>query len=298
MSVYLGETGLVELKRKAGHAAFPTLEPSDVSIVPRRFTTSQEAGQVFIVGDEVEIERTDLDANGNAQNLELISGHAFPDWRGYISIDELGGIRLYDNFGDAITGARLSALELVEPTTTQELRIQTRNTTWRTMARVTQFDFTTQREQIDITTLQDNFRNQYDAGIISGAGTLDCLWEHKANLCQARPQFDPLLTEFPVYLAQLCIRLIQGADFLGRFFIFQGNQANNEQSVWYEAECIINTCTVTVPGDGVIETSISFLTTGAVSLRTGYPPVELIDTDGSLLLQQNQDPIFAQILDD
>ena len=296
MSVYLGDTGYIELKRKAGHAAFPTLEPADVSVVPRRFTTSQEAGQVFIVGDEVEIERTDLDADGNAQNLELINGHNFPDWRGYISVDELGGIRLYDDFATAITGQRLSALELVEPTTTQELRIQTRNTTWRSLARVTQFDFTTQREQIDITVLRENFRNQYDAGIISGQGNLDCLWEHKSGLCENA--CDPSLTEFPSYLAQLCIRLIQGADFLGRFYIYRGSEANNVQSVWYEAECIVNTCTVTVPATGLIETSISFLTTGAVSLRTGYPPVELTDTDGSLILQENTDPIFAQILDD
>ena len=296
MSIYFGSTGTVELKRKAGHAAFPTLEPSDISIPARRFTTSQEAGQVFIVGDEVEIERIDRDANGRLQNLQLISGHNYPDWRGYISVDALGGLRLYDSFADAVTSDRLKALELIEPTVQQELKIQTRNTAWRGLAQVTEFDFTTEREQIDITVLRENFKSQFDAGLISGQGSLNCFWEHKSELCEYKS--DQNLTEFPNYLAQLCIRLIQGADFLGRFYIFKGEQSDDIQSVWYEAECIVQNCTVNVPAAGVIETSINFLTTKTVSLRTGYPPVELITQAGGIIETQNASALNVQVLDD
>ncbi len=296
MSIYFGSTGTVELKRKAGHAAFPTLEPSDISIPARRFTTSQEAGQVFIVGDEVEIERIDKDANGQLQNLQLVSGHNYPDWRGYISVDALGGLRLYDSFADAVTSDRLKALELIEPTVQQELKIQTRNTAWRGLAQVTGFDFTTEREQIDITVLRENFKSQFDAGLISGQGSLNCFWEHKSELCEYKS--DQNLTEFPNYLAQLCIRLIQGADFLGRFYIFKGEQSDDIQSVWYEAECIVQNCTVNVPAAGVIETSINFLTTKTVSLRTGYPPVELITQAGGIIETQNASALNVQVLDD
>jgi len=297
MSIYFGNTGLIELKRKADHAAYPSMEPADVSVPKRRFTTSIEANQVFIIGDEIEIKRTDQNEDKSFKNLQLVKDHDYPDWKGFISIDELGGIRLYNKFSDAITSKRTTALELVEPTETQNLRIKTRNTAWRCLARVKNFDFTTEREQINTTVLKENFRTQYDAGLISGQGTLDCFWEHKPSLCE-NGYGNINLTEFPVYLAQLCIRLVQGADFWGRFFIYKGDQANNVQSVWYEADCIVNDCTVNVPADGVVEASINFLTSGKVSLRTGYPPLELLNEDGSLVLQEDTDPIFVGVQDE
>ena len=298
MSIYFGNTGNVELRRKADHAAYPTLEKSDVNVAKRRFTTSAEANQVFLIGDEIGIARIDKNPDNSFKNLELVKDHIYPDWRGFISIDELGGIRLYKRFSDAIEGNRLAALELVEPTEAQNLKIKTRNTAWRCLARVKSFDFTTEREQVDITSLRENFKTQYDAGLISGQGSLECFWEHKPGLCVYNDSGDINLVEFPVYLSQLCIRLVQGADFWGRFFIYKGNELNNIQSVWYEAECIITNCTVNVPADGVVEASINFLTSKRVALRTGYPPLELLDTDGSLILQEDAESIYVGIQDE
>jgi len=298
MSVYFGDTGTVNLKRKAGHATYPTLEPSDVSVVRRRFTTSGQAVQVFITGDEVEIERTDKDEQGRLKNLELVKDHDYPDWFGYVYVDEVGGLRLYKTFEDAITGEKSSAYELIEPTETQNLKIQTRNTTWNCLARVKQYDFTTARETIDLTHLGENVRTQYDAGLISGQGQLDCFWEHTVQTCGQQSNESSSIPEFPAYLAQLCIRLVQGADFFARFFVYNAGTDSRERSVWYEAECIVTNCTVTVPAAGVVETTINFVTTGRVSLRTGYPPVELLQENQALLLQENGEPIIVSVGED
>lgn len=299
MSVYFGSDGSVEIKRKAGAAVFPTLDPADVSVLRRRFTTSEEANQVFVTGDQIDIARTDLDSNGKPKNLELVAGHNFPDWRGYIFVDEIGGLRLYTNFEDAVTGRREQALELVEPSEIQNLRMQTRNSFYKCLSRITQFDFTTERETIDITNLGDNFRQQYEAGLISGQGTLDCFWEH-ADICPTGVNAvdEQGAVEFPAYLAQLCILLVQGADFEGRFFIYNSGAQSGERSVWYEAECIVTNCTVTVPAGGVVETTINFVTTGKVSLRTGFPPIVLLQENQSEALQESGDELIVQVDND
>ena len=79
MSIYFGNTGSIELKRKADHAAYPEMVPSDVSVAKRRFTTSTEANQVFIVGDEIEIKRTDQNADKSFKDLQLVKGHDYPE---------------------------------------------------------------------------------------------------------------------------------------------------------------------------------------------------------------------------
>ena len=128
----------------------------------------------------------------------------------------MGGIRLYDTFDAAIGGEADQAIELKAPSAAQEIVIQTRDSSYRSLARIKGFEFTTERQAVDTTTLTDQFRKQYEAGLITGQGRLDCFWDHTNSLC------DPSMcsgAELPVYLAQLCIRLVQGADFFGRFFI-------------------------------------------------------------------------------
>ena len=49
-----------------------------------------------------------------------------------------------------------------------------------------------------------------------------------------------------MYLAQLVLRLDQGVDFHGYFWIYR-DPGNDEQSIWYDApKCIITNCVVSV----------------------------------------------------
>jgi hypothetical protein len=257
-----------------------TLLDGDVSVEKRRFSPEEEFLGTFITGDQVDIQTID------GSNLHFIKDHDFPDWRGFIFIDALGGLRLFNSFQKAVEGQRDQAIELVNWPDQQNLTIRTRADNFTSLARITSYDFTTERDTIDTTILGSQFTDQYEAGLIQGQGTIDCFWEHRYQLCD--PDGCPGGVEFASYLAQLCIRLTQGADFFGRFFVFRDCTDPGTNSVWYEAECIVTSATVSVASNTAITSSIQFVTTGQFKLLTGIPPAYLLQEDGiSLVLQED-----------
>ena len=279
MTVYLGDSGGIELKRTAGQAADMTLLDGDVSVEKRRFSPQEDFLGTFITGDQVDIESKD------GSNLHLIKDHDFPDWRGYVFMDALGGIRLFDTFKKAVEGQRSEALELVAWPDKQELTMRTRGDNFTPLAKITSYEFTTERSTVDTTILGSQFVQQYEAGLISGQGTIECFWEHRYQRCD--PDVCDNGVEFSAYLAQLCIRITQGADFFGRFFIFQDPDPG-VNSVWYEAECIVTSASISVAAIEAITSTIQFVTTGQFKLLTGIPPAYLLEEDGvSLILKED-----------
>jgi hypothetical protein len=307
MAFYTGEAGCIELKRTGGRGQSPcpnapagiylnsvnvTLDDGDVNVEKRRFNVNEDVEGVFISGDQIEIETVD------GSNLILVDGHNYNDWRGFLNVDMLGGFRLYKTFEDAISGEVSKALELVATTKTQHLRMSTRSDSFTPLANVTSFEFTTDRQTIDTTTLGSEFVQQYEAGLISGQGVINCIWEDNANICSQTGKPMAGGREFPYYLAQLCMRLKEGADFFGRFFIYKndGLEAPVATSVWYEAECIVTQVTTSVEPSQVINSTINFVTTGKFRLMSGVPPYYLLQEDGFsyILLEENQG--FGKIL--
>ena len=282
MTIYLGDQGAIELKRASGSPIQATISIGDVSVDKRRFSFPDDVQGELINGDQIDLVKTD------GTNLDFIQGHDDPDWRGYIFVDIMGGIRLYDSFEASIRGETNEAIPLKVPGTDQPIAIQTRNTRYNQLAQVKQFDFTTERESVDLTHLGDQFRQRYEAGLISGQGTLQCCWDHKLELCDPNQCGDGV--ELPIYLAQLCIRLTQGADFMGRFFIFTPGGSDlreSRNSVWYEADCIVTNVSVSVAPTEIIESSIDFVTTGTIRLLVGNPPSYLLTEEPAKLLQED-----------
>ena len=291
MTVYFGNDGMLELKRSSASPIQATVGVGDVSVERRRFSFSEDVQGELISGDQVDIV---LVPNGN---LDFIVGHNSRDWRGYVFIDLMGGIRLYEDFNDSISGEVTRALPLKVPSSSQEIIIQTRNGRYAPLAQIQSYEFTTERQTVDTTVLTDEFRKQFEAGLISGQGRIDCFWDHAYELC------DPMScsgAELPIYLAQLCIRLVQGADFLGRFFIYTPGGADprgSTNSVWYEADCIVTNVSVTLSAGDVIESSIDFVTTGPFKLLVGAPPSYLLTEEPAKLLQEDGSGIFLSPLD-
>jgi hypothetical protein len=278
MAVYLGDTGLVELKRDALDTALMTqLDPSDVNVDRKRFSVDFASGSL-VSGDHLEIATVD------GSLLQLVAGHAYPDGRWYVHVNQAGGLRLFDTFEKAVSGRVEDALPLELPTRIKQIKIRTRNSRYRCVARIKDFEISTTRETVDTTLIGDEFRQQYEAGLISGQGTLNCLWEHAYAICD--PDYTTNAPEFPVYLASLVVRIQQGADFSGRFFIYNSG-SSRVNSVWYEADCVVTNVAVTVPAGGLIETTIQFVTTGPVQLRSGMPPSYLLQESGDFILQES-----------
>jgi hypothetical protein len=284
MTIYMGGDGAIELKRKATHDITELLQPSDVHVAARSFSVGLRIEQSLFTGDRIEIRTTD------GSPLELVDGVTSDGWGGYIHVDAVGGVRLYSKYQNALQGGYDWALDLVAPTKAQELIFHTQDASYRFLAGISKFTFTTERSTVDTTQLGDEFRGQFDAGLISGQGSIDTQWI-APSMCDEYCDD----SEFPRYLAQLCIRLIQGADFFGRFYVHRSPEKGGD-SVWYEAECIVTNSSVAVePGD-IIRSSIQFVTTGRIQLDFGVPRYRLMlePSQGGAVLTELADTIMLR----
>ena len=288
MSVYLGHQGQIELQRVTSERwLYSELAPSDVNVSRKRFSVEFAAG-ALVTGDLVTIATVD------GTTLELVDSHVFPDWSGYIHVDEIGGIRLYQSFADALGNRTVDALQLVQPTTTKQIKIQTQSDRFRCLAQVTSFDMTTSRELVSTTSLCQEFQNQYEAGLISGQGRMSCFWQHLYKQCDDMVSgLGTESLEFSVYLARLVLRLQQGAKFRGRFYIYRDD--STKDSVWYECDCIVSSVQVAVEPTQLITTEIDFVTTGPIQLRQQSEVNYILQEDaGKILLESNQDGALVQ----
>ena len=98
MTVYFGNDGMLELKRASATPIEVTIGVGDVSVERRRFSFPEDVQGELISGDQVDIV---LVPKGK---LDFIEGHDSRDWRGYVFVDIMGGIRLYDDYNDSIAG--------------------------------------------------------------------------------------------------------------------------------------------------------------------------------------------------
>lgn len=279
MGVYLGDAGLVEISRTAvGDGVLSSLlDPDDVNVARKRFSFDFDP-DALITGDQIEIFTVD------GSTLELVAGHSYPDGRWYAHIDQAGGIRLYDSFEQAVNGTFEDALDLVQPSRSIPIGVRTRDSLYRCIAQMRSWEMTTRRELIDCTSLGEEHRLQYGAGLISGQGTLACIWEYQRRMC------DPYLGqdadgqyEVPHYFAQLVLRVKQGARFAGRFYL---NASSTDAWTWWEADCIVTNVAMTFAPGQVVDSQIEFVTTGPIHLRLGEPPSYLLlEDDDRLLLE-------------
>ena len=284
MSIYFGSTGFIELKRDALNSEIGTsLNPADVNTTKKRFSVENVNGSL-ITGDQIEIETVD------GSNLELLSDHNFPDLRKYIHIDDMGGIKLYNTFASALAGEVTDALMLTAPSSTKNILIHTRNTRFRPLAKITEFEITTTRDTVDVTNLGEEFRRQYENGLISGQGTIQTIWQHRNFQNDTKEFSNP---EFPVYLSQLLVRIKQGADFEGRFYVYH-DPSQSTNSVWYQSMCVITNVAINVPASGLIEARIEFITNGEIRLHNGVPPAFLLLESTDRLLQENGEGILLE----
>jgi len=281
--VYLGNNGSVEIARESLNAPWAgDLDAADVNVPRRRFSVSGAAGS-FITGDRIGI------FNQGGGNLELVANWAFPDWGGFVAVDDAGGMRLYNDFADAINGLETDAVELIAPSATQQITIATSNTKqYRFVSKVQSYQFTTNRNTVDLSGIGDEFQQMYATGLISGQGTIDCFWEYEKQLCEDDCSGQ---VELPQYFAELVIRLQQGSDFAGRFHIL----TDPERSVWWECPiCIVTSVAMNFEPTAPIHTRIQFVTSGQIRMRIGRPEGFLTIDQGGLLLQENDHAIELQ----
>ena len=285
MAVYLGNVGNIEITRKASENDLESIvNPSDVNAGRNRFSFDFDEG-CLISGDLVEITTTDgtdldfIDASGWGDNTIQSSGN----W--YIFIDELGGIRLYGNFDDSLEGSTEGLISLAAINRDIPIRVTVRDRDKRLLACVTDYELNTNRETVDITTLSDQYRQQYSS-LITGSGRITAQWDY-VNEAGDEPVN---------YLMQLVLRTEIGSGFHAKFFIksantdaaggsFSATQLND--ALWLEFDALVtSSATSFAPGDIIVST-IDFVATGPIKLRART-------TSARRLLQEAGDPILLE----
>ena len=277
MSVYLGTFGEVELKREFdGSDLQSTINPSDVNATKKRFSFDFDHGQL-LTGDQVEITSTD----GSA--LDFIDSYTKTSVKKFIYVDELDGIRLYDNFAHAVVGGTTNATALAAPANDIPIKVVVQNSDYRVLGRVQSYELNTQRETVDVTTLSDEFRNRIGT-LMSGSGRMSCEWEYTGDTAK----------ELPNYLLELVLRTKVGSTFKGRFYIKTSgyNPANhsdaNNDAVWYEVSGVLTACAVQFTPNQMVQITADFITTSKIEIRMDLEVVSkaLQENDDELLLEQ------------
>lgn len=286
MAVLLGEIGKVELRRtQFDESLSGTVKSSDVNPTKDRFSFDFPLG-VLITGDQIEMKTTD----GSLLSFIAASGwptnQVYRDGIFYIYVDEIGAIRLYQTFDEAISGEVSGRINLVDPGRDVPISVQVRNNNERVLGQVTNYELNTERDVIDTTALSDEFRRNY-SGLISGGGRITCFFDYE------RRDGDPLikgesagLVEMPIYMNQLLLRTRIGSEFFAKLtLVGRGSKPNGKRDdfddeVWYEFDArITNVAMAFVPGEP-IETTIDFVTTGEIRLRTRYVTNYLLQEQG------------------
>ena len=275
MTVYLGNAGNIELTRDSGDTIAGTIKVANVDADKDMFSFDFSFG-AFVTGDFVEF--------SSASTLSFVSGYAYTKGNWFVSVDQLGGLRLYPTYTDAIAGTSNNRVGLAVPGADIAVSCRILNAVPRILANIIQFELSTDREAVDTSSLGDEFRNQYST-LITGSGSIDCQFDY-ATAGE---------TEIAVYLHNLLLRQQFGSDFKANLYILtegqaQGVNASND-SVWYEIQGVMTNAAIQCTAGDIIESRFTFVTTGEIKLR-----VQTV-TWGDLLLNSAGDRLVLSTAD-
>lgn len=290
MTYFLGQYGKVKLKRKSALAFRTAVSPSDVNTTLNRFSFDGSI-ENLLTGDQVRIVTDD------PRGLDFLPGSTWPDGGGatlneviaYSNINAIGGIRLFETFSQAINNDRSFEYPL-EAFTGDPIPVDVSvyGSVERVLGDVTGFSFNTDRESLDTTTMSDRFRKMYSAGLISGSGSIDCIF----NTTNSG------LTENSLLMLQLINRTDIGSEFSCFLQLTEDDVYAGTQDVYYEFDAMITRTGVEVRPDQTINCAIDFVTTGEIRLLIGEPSGYILkEDDDRIRLQQNLDFLLTEVTD-
>ena len=295
MGIYLGSAGCVELRRTQFDETFTSVvNDSDVNPDKNRFSFNFPLGSL-ITGDMIEIKRTD---GGGV--LSFIAPTGWPtnkqyrDGKWYIYVDEVGAIRLYSTFDEAMSGEIAGRVDLVNPGESVQISVEVCNSNFRVLAQVKDFELNTSRDAIDISALSSEFKQQY-SGLISGSGTVNCFFEYERRDCDAMTDGGDDILEMPLYMHQLILRTEIGSEFHAKFTLVgrgdkpSGRPEDFDDIIWYEFDARVTNVAMGFNPSQPVESRIDFVSTGPIRLRTKFVSNYLTQEDASLIdLEANQ----------
>lgn len=272
MTFFIGTKGNVRLRRGTD-VSLGTISsavgPDDVQITLNRVGIEGAVDNLF-TGDRVDITTSD------ARGLDFIpasnwsSGVTEDTFSAYINVNAAGGLRLFSNFADAVNNTRANEIAL-EAFTGAAINVEVgvRDVGFNILGNVTNYEFQSNRESVDTTTLSDKFRRQYSAGIISGSGRIDCAFDYITSGVKETPQL----------LLQLIQRLDLGSAFDLALYLTDKEVDPNVDNIFYLLTAVVTNSGVSVAANELITCSLDFVTTGDVRLVVGKPSQYILKED-------------------
>lgn len=291
MAVFLGNTGNIRLRRGAnqdyGQLA-DQIAPDDVNTFLNRLSFSGALDNL-LTGDRLEIFTADprklvcfaASAWDSATVEDSISA--------YVNVNGAGGLRFFTSFEDAVNNVRVNEITLAsfagDPL---EIKYTVRDLRANVLGNVRSYTFNTDRETLDVTALSDKFKKQYNAGLISGGGSIDCFFDYTSTG----------IKETPLLMLQLIQRVDIGSNFDLVLYVTDRSLDSSLTSVYYEMTALVTRAGIALSADNAIECSIDFVTTGEVRLLIGEPAGYILkEDDDRIRLQQSVDFLLQEVDD-
>ena len=278
MAVYLGNSGLVSIQRTGASTYTSTLDPADVNVAQKRFSFDFP-NDTFITGDYLQITRV------GGGNLDFIDAAGFTPpgvtstgaW--YVSVDAVGGLRLFKTWGAALKGDVDDAVVLATPSTSYTISVAVTSGGYRTLGEVVSYELSNQRTALDASVLGEEFVSQV-SGQISGSGRITCFWDFGEN-----GDF-----EAAQYIHHLILRQQLGSNFSAALTLKRVDESaatgpadTDDSQLYYLIDGLITNVGISFEAGTAVQSQIEFVTTGQIQLRysTGG------SIAGSLLLQED-----------
>lgn len=283
MTFFLGTKGNIKLRRGTRdlYSAFTSeIGPEDINTNLNRigFDGSLEN---LLTGDRVQISTKDARGLLCFPGATWSSGTVNDSISAYVNVNAVGGLRFFESFADAVNNTR--ANEIAVSTfagASIPITVRIRDVNYNTLGCVTSYEFNTDRQTIDASTLEDRFRQQLSAGLISGNGRIDCAFNYQTNGT----------SETSLFLLQIIQRVEIGSEFDLALYLTDKSVDPNVDNVFYLVTAVVTRSGVQVRAGEIIDCSIDFITTGEIRLIIGRPAdFILADDDGRLQLEQSLD---------
>lgn len=283
MAVFLGTTGNIRLRRGSGVSQTlleDVIDANDINTSLNRLSFDKALDNL-LTGDRVEIATTDSRGLVCFASSNWNSGVVESTISAYVNVNAVGGLRFFDSFENSVNNVRAAEYTLTSFAGADiPITVSVRDIAYNVLGNVTSYELNTSREAVDTTTLSDKFRNQYNAGLISGNGRIECLFDATTTG----------IKETPLFVLQTIQRLDIGSSCDLALYVVDASLTGETTSVFYELEAIITETGITVDTDNAITCTINFVSTGEIRLLVGEP--------SGYVLKEDDDRIqFEQSLD-
>ena len=314
MAFYLGNHGNIRLRRGSNlelGAISASVGPDDINTTLNRLGF-ENALDDLVTGDRViftttDNRRLDFIPDTNFGDLEFLqtqagdqlitqsddafykNGLTADSFAAYINLNAMGGLRLYPTFADAINNERTNEIALDRFTNDPiDVKITVRDVRYNVLGNVTSYEFNTSRDAIEVTSLSDKYKQQYNAGLLSGSGRIECMFDYTTDA----------VNEPPIVMLQTIQRLDLGCDFDLALYLTDQNIVPDVTSCFYLTTAVTTNTGISVEAGGLITCTIDFVTTGEIKLVIGKPEDYILkEDDDRIQVEHTLDYLLQEVTD-